>query len=200
MANIKQAYQYDPNTKEFINIVFAQESPLEPGVWLIPPNTTEMEPPEVGQYQKQVFNKTTNQWEIKPDYRNAKVYSTASENIGQEIKLDLGQELINATLIQPPQLTKYYEELKWENNNWVIYNNPDKAMELVRQIRNKLLSETDWLILRHQDEIARGVQTTLTAEQYQELLTYRQELRDLPENPNLDVFNPQFPQKPSWMK
>jgi hypothetical protein len=181
-------------------MVFAQESPLEPGVWLIPPNTTEIKPPEVEQYQKQVFNTEANQWEIKPDYRNAKVYSTVPENIGQEIKLDLGQELVNATLIEPPKITKYYEELKWENNNWVIYNNPDKAMELVRQTRNNLLSETDWYILRHQDEITRGVQTTLTAEQYQELLNYRQALRDLLQNPNLDIFNPQFPQKPIWMK
>ena len=200
MSNIKQVYQYDPNTKEYINTVLAQESPLEPGVWLIPPNTTEIELPEVGQYQKQVFNVETNQWEIKPDYRNVKVYSTASENIGQEIKLELGQDLVNATLTPPPQLTQYYEELKWENNNWVIYNNPDKAMELVRQIRNNLLFGTDWYILRHQDELARGIQTTLTEEQYQELLIYRQALRDLPEDPNLDVFNPQFPQKPSWMK
>ena len=200
MARVKVVYQYDANTKEFINTVFAQESPLEPGVWLIPPNTTEIKPPEVEQYQKQVFNTEANQWEIKPDYRNAKVYSTVPENIGQEIKLDLGQELVNATLIKPPKITKYYEELKWENNNWVIYNNPEKAMELLRQTRNNLLSETDWYILRHQDEIARGVQTTLTAEQYQELLNYRQALRDLLQNPNLDVFNPQFPQKPIWMK
>ena len=118
MANIKQVYQYDQNTKEYVGKCFVQESPLEPGVWLIPSNTTEIEPPEVGQYQKQVFNAEINQWEIKPDYRNVKAYSTAPENIGQEINLELGQDLVNATLIQPPQLTKYYEELKWENGNW----------------------------------------------------------------------------------
>jgi hypothetical protein len=199
MANIKQVYQYDPSTKEFINTTLAQESPLEPGVWALPPNTTEIAPPQVGQFQKQVWNEEKKQWEIKPDYRKVKVYSTSGDNIGQEIKLDLGQELVNATLIQPPQLTKDYEELKWQGY-WLITNNPDKAMQILRQKRNSLLSDTDWLVLRHQDETARGVQTTLTTEQYTELLNYRQELRDLPENPSLDVFNPVFPTKPTWIK
>jgi len=200
MANIKEIYQYDQNTKEYVGKCFVQESPLEPGVWLIPPNTTEVDLPKVSEYEKQVFNTETNQWEIKPDYRNATVYSTASENIGQEIKLDLGQDLVNATLIEPPKLTKYYEELRWDNGNWTINNNPNKAMEMVRSERNNLISATDWLVLRHRDEIDKGVPTTLSAEQYQELLTYRQALRDLPENPNLDVFNPIYPDKPNWIK
>ena len=36
---------------------------------------------------------------------------------------------------------------------------------------------------RHADEIALGKETTLTPEQYTELLTYIQELRDLPAQP-----------------
>jgi len=199
MANIKQVYQYDSNTKEFINITLAQESPLEPGVWALPPNTTEIAPPQVGQFQKPVWNETTKQWDIKPDYRNAKVYSTSGANIGQEIKLELGQDLGTNTLIEPPKLTKLYEELKWQGY-WLIANNPEKGMELIRAERNRLLSSTDWLVLRHQDEIARGVTTTLTSGQYQELLNYRQALRDLPDNPNLDVFNPVYPAKPSWLQ
>jgi hypothetical protein len=105
-------------------------------------------------------------------------------------------------LKEKPSFNVEYEEIIWDNElkQFKIIRNNDKAIKKLREIRNKLLSETDWFALRHQDEIARGMQTTLTEEQYQELLNYRQSLRDLPEDPNLDVFNPQFPQKPSWMK
>jgi hypothetical protein len=200
MANIKEVYRYDRNTKEYIGKCLVQESPLEPGVWLMPQNTTKIELPIVNKYQKQIFNTETNQWEIKPDYRKAIVYSTTPENLGQQIKLDLGQDLVNSTLIEPPKLTKYYEELRWNNGNWTINNNPNKAMDIVRSERNNLISSTDWLVLRHRDEIDKGVHTTLSTEQYQELLIYRQALRDLTKNPNLDVFNPIYPNKPSWIK
>mgnify|MGYP003131972556 CR=1 FL=1 len=43
-------------------------------------------------------------------------------------------------------------------------------------IRN--LNNTDWKMIRHRDQLASEVSTTLTDEQYQELLTKRQSWRE----------------------
>lgn len=40
-----QCYRFDPDTKQYIGPDQAQESPLEPGVWLWPANTTAISPP-----------------------------------------------------------------------------------------------------------------------------------------------------------
>lgn len=44
--------------------------------------------------------------------------------------------------------------------------------------RRAELSATDWLVIRHRDQVDIGTTTTLSAQQYTELLTYRQALRD----------------------
>lgn len=59
---------------------------------------------------------------------------------------------------------------------------PVEQMEDLRQTRNRLLTETDYLALSDQ---------TLTAE----MAAYRQALRDLPAN-TVDPANPVFPTKP----
>lgn len=56
---------------------------------------------------------------------------------------------------------------------------PDLSVE-VRLKRDQLLSDTQWLIQRHRDQIEVSEPTTLTADQYKALLTYRQALRDVP--------------------
>ena len=52
------------------------------------------------------------------------------------------------------------------------------AEGVARDWRNKLLSDTDWLVTRHRDEKDEGTGTTLTAKQFKELLRYRKALRD----------------------
>ncbi|WP_423197462.1 Phage tail protein [Cupriavidus sp. H19C3] len=47
--------------------------------------------------------------------------------------------------------------------------------------RDRLLAATDGMVLRHSDELQEGIATTLTAEQYQALMRYRRELRNVPE-------------------
>lgn len=44
MPMIKDVYAYHPESREFIEVVLAQESPREPGVWLIPTWSTEKKP------------------------------------------------------------------------------------------------------------------------------------------------------------
>jgi hypothetical protein len=50
----------------------------------------------------------------------------------------------------------------------------------LRAARDAALTATDWLVMRHTDELQLAVDTTLTSDQYTALLTYRKALRDMP--------------------
>lgn len=67
--------------------------------------------------------------------------------------------------------------------------------------REWALVSTDWRILRHAEEKALNLETTLSEEQYTELLTFRQQLRDLPSTQDLSGLanDVQWPEKPSWL-
>lgn len=53
-------------------------------------------------------------------------------------------------------------------------------MASLRTQRDAALSETDWMVLRHREEIDSGVATTISDAEYADLLAYRQQLRDWP--------------------
>ncbi|MHC8341756.1 phage tail assembly chaperone [Pseudomonas sp. RT6P73] len=64
--------------------------------------------------------------------------------------------------------------------------------------RNAEVSSSEWLVMRHRDELDLDIATTLTAAQFSELLSYRQDLRDWPRSggfPNAD----QRPRAPAWL-
>jgi len=63
----------------------------------------------------------------------------------------------------------------------------ERRTSTLRTKRDSLLPPMDSLVTRHRDQIDASQATTLTTEQYQELLTYRQALRDFPENVDLNV-------------
>ena len=56
------------------------------------------------------------------------------------------------------------------------------------------LSNTDWLVTRHLEQQQLGMTTSLSAEQYTQLIAFRQSLRDLTEE------NHQFPPPPSFVQ
>lgn len=61
----------------------------------------------------------------------------------------------------------------------------------IRKKRNDLLLKHEWMVIRHVTQKALGITPKLTAEQYTRLLTYSQELRDIPQkysNPDDVVF------------
>lgn len=64
--------------------------------------------------------------------------------------------------------------------------------------RDEQVDATEWLVTRHRDEQYMQLPTTLTAEQFAELLAYRQALRDWPQT---EVFpDPtQRPVAPPWL-
>lgn len=73
------AYIYDENTKEFLYEVQVEESPLEAGVILMPPNAT-LEPiAEDKEDFAQIFNGS--EWEYIEDYRGKTVWKSYSESM-----------------------------------------------------------------------------------------------------------------------
>ena len=80
-----------------------------------------------------------------------------------------------------------------------LHKNPKPTSEQLadeaRLKRDQLLSDTQWLVQRHRDQIEVGEPTTLTADQYKALLTYRQALRDVPLQKDFPtkVIYPEYP-------
>lgn len=55
-------YHYNPDTGIYVGEGVADESPLEPGVWMIPANSVTTAPPDAGENQFVVFN--NGNWEV----------------------------------------------------------------------------------------------------------------------------------------
>jgi len=53
---MKNAYSFHPTTGVFIGVEFAQESPLEPGVFLLPANASFVEPPRATEGKQAVWD------------------------------------------------------------------------------------------------------------------------------------------------
>jgi len=56
-------YHYHPETGEYLGQGVADESPLEPGVWLIPAHATTQQPPKPGEGQRVV--RAGDSWSIE---------------------------------------------------------------------------------------------------------------------------------------
>jgi len=86
---VKKVYFYKFLTGEFKGEGVAQKSPLETNKYLLPKRATFSPPPEVKQDEVAVFNKNTNTWEIKKDFRGS--YQDLE---GNEIKIEeIGQQV-----------------------------------------------------------------------------------------------------------
>ncbi|MDD1975297.1 phage tail assembly chaperone [Pseudomonas tussilaginis] len=75
---------------------------------------------------------------------------------------------------------------------------PEYLAARERAWRDAQVSATEWLITRYRDEQDMQLATTLTAEQFTELLTYRQALRDWPQS-GLFPDTEQRPVAPPWI-
>ncbi|MDT9633174.1 phage tail protein [Pseudomonas sp. JV449] len=70
--------------------------------------------------------------------------------------------------------------------------------ELEREWRDFTLASVMWLRERHRDQVEISEQTTLTAEQFAELLVYMQALRDWPQSPDFPD-SERRPIAPAWI-
>ena len=67
-------YNYNRDTKEFVNQTDASPNPLTSGEWLIPANATTDAPPSVGVGKVAVWDNDS--WIVKDDNRGTTVYDT----------------------------------------------------------------------------------------------------------------------------
>lgn len=71
----------------------------------------------------------------------------------------------------------------WEPNKYKYIDNEVVYEPIVYQanpvqIARKNLDDTDWKVVRHRDQIELGIETSMTDEEYTELLVQRQAWRD----------------------
>ena len=76
------------------------------------------------------------------------------------------------------------------------HNSPEARAARVRAERDRRLASCTWIIERHRDQLDNGEATTLSEEQYQAWQTYRQALRDLPQQPGFPWEGPDDPACP----
>lgn len=166
-------YNFHPITKEYIGENYADESPLEKGVYLLPSFATFIAPPELGENQTAVFE--NDQWSIKQDFRGKIYYQkdTKAQIIIEKIGIYPDN---NLTDIIPNEFDKWNYEL----NQWI----EDKDLinriqqEKINKESRQFLAETDWKVIRHKDQLDLNIQTSLTNEEYIELLQLRQQARE----------------------
>lgn len=74
----------------------------------------------------------------------------------------------------------------------------DEATDIARAWRDAEIVRVSWLRDRHRDEVEIGVETSITAEQYVELLAYIKALRDWPATAEFPAEDSR-PEVPDWV-
>ena len=98
---------------------------------------------------------------------------------------ELGSVLSNNTFVTP----------------WSVMND-DAKLNSIRATRINLLAPTDFMISRHIEQETRMIPTLLSPAQYNEVLAYRQALRDMPSTADLTAASfdlIQWPTVPSFL-
>ncbi|AVU74383.1 phage tail assembly chaperone [Pseudomonas rhizophila] len=75
---------------------------------------------------------------------------------------------------------------------------PDQMIAFERSWRDSEIRSTEWLVARHREEQELGMAPTLNAEQFSELLSYRQTLRDWPQASDFPLLESR-PIAPPWL-
>lgn len=106
-----EVHAFQPSTGEYLGARLADISPNEPGdVVLLPPFCTISPPPAAGVHQAQVFD--GGQWRLVPDYRVARIWSTAT---AVKVTAQLGQSLADlGATDQPPPFFGVWDGQAWQ--------------------------------------------------------------------------------------
>jgi hypothetical protein len=97
MTTAKLVHHFAPETGEFLVSSSADESPLEPGVVIIPANATIMQPPSVSPGEVAVFR--SDGWEIVEDHRGITCWL---QDGSQHIITSIGPPPEGSVLLRPP--------------------------------------------------------------------------------------------------
>lgn len=109
--------------------------------------------------------------------------------VGQPLKSD--GSLID---VEPPSGCVTWDS---EEDVWVV----DASSEMcgLRRLRDSKIDETQWLVNRHNREVALGRTTSITSEQFSELLNWHQALCDEPQRCGEDPEEWVWPVEPSFV-
>ena len=121
-----KVYNYHSEYKNFTGASEADESPLEPGVFLQPANSTTIEPPKHEYGKVSIWD--GNSWEVIEDCRG---YCWEINGGATLENLDPRSEMPNTTRVQPPEYDVFKQTLSWDadNNQWVLTDLPEKTAE-----------------------------------------------------------------------
>lgn len=187
-----EIYSAHPVTREYLGSTIADPDPLEVGSWLIPAHAYPDAPPAVPAGQAAQRSEDGSAWLLVADHRGT-VYSTATGAPQQHAELgDLPEGL--TTIARPGP---YHS---WLGGGWKLDEAAMFASEQAseRAWRDGLLGGLFAPRDRHRDEVDLGIATTLTPEQFAELLAYIQQLRDWPQSeqfPHVEY----RPSPPAWL-
>lgn len=81
-------YSYHPVTKIFVSEGIADESPLDPGAYLIPANATTVEPLEFSEDEFILFDELKNNWSIVKEEKIDEVVEEAEQSHFKQIDLE----------------------------------------------------------------------------------------------------------------
>jgi hypothetical protein len=112
-----EIYNYHPEYKYFDGVSIADESPLEPGIFLIPAYATDIKAPQYGEGFIPVFS--DNEWSISEDKRGI-YYNIQTQEVIENTNPSEAPE--NATRETPPEVAEG-KVLKW-NDGWVLEDIP----------------------------------------------------------------------------
>lgn len=83
----------------------------------------------------------------------------------------------------------------------ILVNHPPLSKEQVessaRAARDEAIASSMWIAERHRSEVSIGTVSTITEQQYIQLLTYHQSLRDWPAQPGWPDID--MPPAPDWL-
>lgn len=109
----KTVFNYHPVNKEYVGAAQADESPLEPGEYLVPAFATLKPPPATAVRETAVFNEGDDDWVVTPDYRSVSLYSTVD---GHAIAVtEIGAQPDDTTERHRPSI--YHD---WDGVAWVM--------------------------------------------------------------------------------
>jgi hypothetical protein len=84
VPGVKKVFSYHPESGEFTGETISDESPLEPGVWLMPAFSTDVTPPDFQQGMARVWNGQS--WEFKTIEQKTSVGSVEEDKAAAIIK------------------------------------------------------------------------------------------------------------------
>lgn len=76
--------------------------------------------------------------------------------------------------LEVPQ--KPHEDVEFINGEWVL-NADSYLSKIKKEEAQEFLNNTDWKIIRHKEQQDLGIETSLTNDEYLDLITQRQERR-----------------------